>query len=225
METKGISSKSKKVLFVSLFIVPFLAGMALIFMGKGMGSLPTLHQIGSKEVNGKTVKTYYTVPDFNYNEFLFQDSSVNKLNFSTQDSSIYLITLHDKKNNTEWEKHLMYITKIFERYSNVKILSIYEGNPNDFKWAENPVPYFKTFPKWIPAWVNSNEFNNIVQLLKTQPDSITGIYPYIIIDKEKHIRTYCDINDLKVARDIPKLLKILHNQYAPRRVKISKKTN
>ena len=219
MSSMSISSGWKKILFITLFIVPFLAGMALIFKGKNIGSLPTLHQIGTKKINGKKVKLYYVIPDFTINSF------ENKtIEITSKDSAICLITLHDKKHNLEWEKHLMYITKIFQRYSNVKIISIYEGNPNDFKWGENPVPYFNRFPKWVTGWADSNEFNKIADLLKNKPDSTTGIYPYVIIDKENHIRTYCDINDLKASRDIPKLLKILHNQYAPRRVKLTQKS-
>jgi hypothetical protein len=220
MNSSSNTSYKKKLLFISLFIVPFLAGMALIFMGKGIGTLPTLHQTGTKEIEGKKIKTYYAVPDFVINDF-----TNGKIEFSSKDSSIYLITLFDKKNSTQWEKHMMYITKIFQRYNNVKILSIYEGNPNEFKWAENPVPYFKQFPKWVTGWAETSEFNEIIKGFKTKPDSITGIYPYIIVDKSKHIRTYCDINDLKASRDIPKLLKILNNQYAPRRVKITQKPN
>lgn len=220
MSSLGITTNKKRLLFISLFIVPFLVGMALIFMGKGIGTLPYLHEEGEKEVNGKMVKVYYQIPNFEYKDF--NDSL---LTFSKNDSSIFVITLNDKKNSNEWEKHLMYVTKIFERYSNTKILSLYEGNPWDFKWKENPLPYFKQFPKWQTGWLNTNDFNNVTKLLKANPDSLTGLYPYIIVDKEKHIRTYCAINDLKAVRDIPKLLKILNNQYAPRRVTISKKEN
>ncbi len=218
MEIRTISVKQKRLLFVSLFIVPFLAGMVLIFMGKGIGSLPFLHPTEEMGVEGKMKMQYYSVPNFSVKGF--NDTIVN---FSDKDSSIYLLTLFDKVNQDNWEEHMMYIPKIVSRYSNFKVLSIYEGNPSDFSWAENPMPFFERFPTWTVSWENTEEFNKIKTYLKLHADSATNVLPYVIIDKEKHIRAYCPINDLKASRDVPKLLKILNNQYAPRKVVISQK--
>lgn len=213
MEKLPISKSNKRFLFIGLFIVPFFIGMALIFMGKGIGTLPKLHAVEGKK------KVYYTVPNFavtkleNNKEFIF----------SNLDSSIYVITLHPLSNQFNWEKHLVYLTKVMERYNNTKVLTIFEGDTNQFNWSENPEPYIKKFPKWEVAYTNSTNFEQIKNYLKVKNDSITGIPPYVIVDKEKIIRAYCAINDLKTARDIPKMLKILNNQYAPRNHKVEKR--
>lgn len=215
---KVSSNYRKKILFISLFIVPFLAGMALIFIGKNIGTLPTLHPIGEEIKDGKNSPIYYQVP-----EFSFTGLSGEKIHFLDSDSSLFLLTLFQSAKKEEWEKHMMYHTKIIERYSNAKFYTIYEGSADDFIWSEDPIPFFKRFDSWDAGFMPSYDFNVLVKNLKLVPDSITGVYPYVLLDKEKHIRAYCNINDLKAARDVPKMFKILHNQYAPKRAKISQK--
>lgn len=218
LDSLNTSLKRKRLLFVSLFIVPFLAGMALIFWGKGIASLPILHPVGQDTVEGKTITTYYKVPNFS-----FKDLEGGTVEFLDTDSSLFLLTLFQQSQQAEWEKHMMYHTKIIQRYSNAKIFTIYEGDSTTFNWSENPVPYFNRYPKWTAGQMNSSEFNQLARNLYLEVDSVSGIYPYVIIDKEKHIRAYCSINDLKASRDVPKMFKILHNQYAPRRAKITQK--
>lgn len=213
MEKLPISKSYKRYLLIGLFIVPFFIGMALIFMGKGIGTLPKLHALDAKK------KLYYTVPEFNVTNL----SGHQNFTFSHQDSSIYVVTLHPISNQFNWEKHLMYLTKVMERYNNAKVLTILEGDTAQFNWTENPEPFFKKFPKWVVTYTNSGNFEQIKNYLKTEVDSANGLPPYIIVDKEKIIRAYCKINDLKTARDIPKMLKILNNQYAPRNNKVEKR--
>ena len=212
MTNRGISSSKKRILFISLFIVPFLVGMALIFMGKGLGTLPTLHQTEKG--------SFYTVPEFTASNF--SDSSA--YTFSHSDSSIFVVILMPKEINSEWGKHIMYASKIFERYNNTKILTIFEEEKS-YTWDENPLSFFNRYEKWEAVTQDSVLFEKTMQLFKNQPDSITKVPPYVIVDKEKHIRAYCDINDLKKARDVPKMLKILNNQYAPRKIEVTRKTN
>ena len=213
MEKLPISKSYKRYLLIGLFIVPFFIGMALIFMGKGIGTLPKLHALDAKK------KLYYTVPEF----YVTNISDHQNFTFSHQDSSIYVVTLHPISNQFNWEKHLMYLTKVMERYNNAKVLTILEGDTALFNWTENPEPFFKKFPKWVVTYTNSGNFEQIKNYLKTEVDSANGLPPYIIVDKEKIIRAYCKINDLKTARDIPKMLKILNNQYAPRNNKVEKR--
>jgi len=212
MENRGISSTKKRILFIGLFIVPFLVGMALIFMGKGLGTLPILHKTGNK--------MYYVVPEFKATHF--EDSSI--YTFSHLDSSIFIVILMPKEIKSEWGKHIMYASKIFERYNNTKILTIFEEE-KEHDWKENPLSFFKRYDKWETVTLDSIRFESAMILFKNKPDSITNVPPYIIVDKEKHIRAYCDINDLKKARDVPKMLKILNNQYAPRKIEVTRKTS
>ncbi len=213
MEKLPISKSYKRYLLIGLFIVPFFIGMALIFMGKGIGTLPKLHAIDAKK------KLFYTVPEFE----VISLSNHQNFTFSHKDSSIYVVTLHPLSNQFNWEKHLMYLTKVMERYNNAKVLTILEGDTSQFKWSENPKPFFEKFPKWIVTYTNNSNFEQIKNHFRTEVDSINGLPPYIILDKEKIIRAYCKINDLKTARDIPKMLKILNNQYAPRNKKVEKR--
>lgn len=211
MTERGTSSTTKRILFISLFIVPFLIGMALIFMGKGLGTLPTLH----KESKG----IFYTLPEFQATNFA--DSS--NYTFSHLDSSIFVVILMPKELKSEWGKHIMYASKIFERYNNTKILTVFEEGKSKV-WDESPLAFFERYPKWEAVTQDSLLFKETMGLFKTTKDSITGVPPYIIVDKEKHIRAYCDINDLKKVRDVPKMLKILNNQYAPRKIEVTRKT-
>lgn len=208
MSEKGLIGNRKRLLFITLFIVPFLVGMALIFMGKGIGTLPILHEESEGE--------YYVVPEFSGVTF---DST--QFTFSHQDSSIYVIVSMPEDHPEEWEKHIMYVTKIFKRYNNTKVLTIFEGDIHNFEWTESPKSFIDSYEKWLAIGVDSEQFQTIQGYLRNEVDSVTDLPRYVIVDKEKHIRTYCAINDLKQARDIPKLLKILNNQYAPRKVELS----
>jgi len=218
MENKGITTFKKRLLFISLFIVPFLAGMALIFIGKGVGNLPVLHKTGITVIEGKSVDQHYQVREFAATTFEGAD-----YNFSCQDSSLFLICLFEEEKQKEWEEQLSYMSKIVDRYSNFKLLSVYENDPKLFQWGEDPIPFFKRHNGWSALWMNENEFGALVTNLKLHRDSVTGAFPYVIIDKEKRIRTYCPINDLKKSRDVPKLLKILNNEYVPKRIRLTDK--
>lgn len=208
------SVSRKRILFIVLFIVPFLAGMALIFMGKGLGNLPTLHPIQNS--NSDSI-TYYTVPDL-----LTQNFKGELFRISASDSSIKLFCVFSQHEKEEWPKHLMYISKIIGRYKNAKVFSIYEGKYNEADWKESPIQFITSHQIWSACFVEGEEFNKVVDGLKLERDPESGIYPYVIVDKANHIRVYCPINDLKVARDVPNMLKILNNQYVPRRQKIEK---
>ena len=56
--------------------------------------------------------------------------------------------------------------------------------------------------------------------LKLKLNDSTQMYDYVLVDKDEHIRAHCSINDAKVARDIPKMFKLLNNQYVPRKLDI-----
>lgn len=218
MEGKGITTFKKRLLFISLFIVPFLAGMALIFVGKGIGSLPTLHKTNMVEVDGKLVQQFYQVPDFSANTF-----EGGEYEFSRNDSSLFVLCLFEEERSEVWEKHLSYMSMILARYENVKLVSVFENDPKLFSWGEDPVPFFNRHERWEAVWLGHSDFKALTSSLKLYRDTTTNCFPYVILDKEKHIRTYCPINDLKKARDVPKLLKILNNQYVAKKVELTAK--
>lgn len=218
MGEQPLSSPLKKALYLGLFIVPFLIAMALIFTSKGLGTLPIMDMSGKfVQLKYKKPPPYYTVPEFKLATF-----TGDTVHFKHQDSILYMITLFQKENSTEWEKHLMYIgDKIIKRANNVKVISIYEDDPSMKIWTESPNRYVESISdKWFLAHATPVEFERIKTELKLSINDSTNLYDYVMIDKDEHIRAYCSINDAKVARDIPKMFKLLSNQYAPRKLDI-----
>lgn len=218
MGEQGLSSPKKKILYIGLFIVPFLLAMALIFLAKGLGTLPIMNMEGKYEdLRFKNPPQYYTVPEFQIHDF---DGGL--LTFSHADSVVYLVTMLPADKQSEWEKHILYIgEKIIPRATNVRVISLFEGDTSMSKWKESPVPYMqKKSDKWQGAHVSPIVFNRFLADFKTEINDSTGIAPYVMVDKEEHIRAHCNINDAKVARDIPKMFKILSNQYVSRKLDI-----
>ena len=214
IESSSAKSTGKRILLVTLFVVPFLAGMALIFMGKGIGTLPFLHPIVAEDEESK----FYTVP-----ELKLTNRSGEVITLSPKDSVIRLFCLFDRLNQLEWGKHLMYVSKIVSRYNNMEVWSVYEGFFNPEDWTEDPSDFIAQQNIWSSSFLEVEQFEKVRSALKLHKDSLTKFYPYVIVDKEHHIRAYCPINDLKQARDVPKMMKILNNQYAPRKPQLEKK--
>ena len=66
MGEQALSAPKKKILYVGLFIAPFLLAMALIFMAKGLGTLPIMSEDGKwLQLKRKNPPKYYTIPEFN----------------------------------------------------------------------------------------------------------------------------------------------------------------
>ncbi|MBL56446.1 MAG: hypothetical protein CMP61_04580 [Flavobacteriales bacterium] len=223
MGENKISSPKKKLLYVGLFIVPFLVAMALIFVSKGLGTLPIMDMNGKfVQLKHKNPPPYYTVPEFSLPTF-----TGDTLTFNHEDSILYMITMFPKNNSKEWEKHLMYIgEKIIKRANNVRVIGIYEDDYELKMWSESPLEYVQSVSdKWFMTHASTSEFEKIKASLKLELNDSTNLYDYVMIDKDEHIRAYCSINDAKVARDIPKMFKILSNQYVPRKFDIKQIKN
>lgn len=211
MGEQELSAPKKKILYVSLFIAPFLLAMALIFMAKGLGTLPIMSEDGKwLQLKRKNPPKYYTVPEFTINNF-----EGTPIEFRHQDSIIYLMTLLPNSKPEEWSKHILYVgEKIIPRASNVRVISFFEGDSNENLWEENPMAYVKSkSEKWDLAYVSNEQYNQFLTIFKTEVNDSTGIPPYVLLDKDEHIRAHCDINDAKISRDIPKMFKLLSNQY------------
>tara|TARA_B100000497_G_C7635654_1_gene382086 strand:- start:192 stop:863 length:672 start_codon:yes stop_codon:yes gene_type:complete len=218
MGEQSISSPIKKLLYIGLFIVPFLIAMALIFWAKGLGTLPIMDMNGKfVQMKYKNPPEYYTIPEFSLEKF-----DGKKVKFEHKDSILYLITLFPKSNTKEWSKHLMYVgEQIIKRANNVKVISVFEGDPEMKVWEESPIEYANSVSiKWNLAHADSEKFNRIKDDLKLTLNDSTGVFDYVLVDKDEHIRAHCTINDAKIARDIPKMYKLLSNQYAPRKLDI-----
>jgi hypothetical protein len=211
MGEQALSAPKKKILYVGLFIAPFLLAMALIFMAKGLGTLPIMSEDGKwLQLKRKNPPAYYTIPEFELIDFEGQP-----IHFKHSDSILYLLTILPKSKPEEWSKHVLYVgEKIVPRATNVRVISLFEGSQEENLWEEDPIPYIKTkSDKWSLAYVNEVQFNEYLSLFKTSISDSTGIPPYVLVDKDEHIRALCDINDAKISRDIPKMFKLLSNQY------------
>jgi hypothetical protein len=212
MGEQALSAPKKKILYVGLFIAPFLLAMALIFMGKNLGTLPVLGEDGKTylQLKRKNPPAYYVVPEFELTDF-----EGNQVQFRHADSILYLLTILPKSKPEEWSKHVLYVgEKIVPRCTNVRVISLFEGSAEDNLWEEDPIPYIKTkSDKWSLSYVNEIQYNEFLSKFKTAVNDSTGIPPYILVDKDEHIRAHCTINDAKISRDIPKMFKLLSNQY------------
>ena len=220
MGDQALSPPKKKVLYIGLFIAPFLLAMALIFMGKGLGTLPIMGEGGEwLQLKRKNPPKYYTVPEFKLNDF-----EGELVHFKHSDSILYLLTILPKSKPEEWSKHLLYVgDKIIPRATNVRVISLFEGSHENNMWKEDPIPYTKTkSDKWSLAYVNQDQFNEYLSMFRISINDSTGIPPYVLVDKDEHIRAFCDINDAKIARDIPKMFKLLSNQYVSGKLDIKK---
>jgi hypothetical protein len=218
MGEKRISSPKKKLLYLGLFIVPFLVSMWLIYISVNLGTLPIMNPQGEfVKLKYKNPPKYYKIPEFSLPTF-----NGDTVHFNHKDSVLYMITLFHKENSKEWEKHIFYIgDKIIKRANNVKVISIFEDDPEMKVWKESPNNYVKRISKkWSLAHASKNEFNKIKKDLRLFLNDSTQMYDYVLVDKDEHIRAHCSINDAKVARDIPKMFKILNNQYVPRKLDI-----
>ena len=218
MVEKRISSPKKKILYVTLFIVPFLIAMGLIYISVNLGTLPIMNSEGKfVKLKYKNPPKYYTIPEFSLPTF-----SGDTVHFRHQDSILYMLTMFHKENIAEWEKHVLYIgNKIIKRANNIKVISIFEDDSTMSIWKESPIEYVRSVSdKWYLAHASKNEFEKIKQNLKLSLNDSTQMYDYVLVDKDEHIRAHCAINDAKVARDIPKMFKLLNNQYVPRKLDI-----
>ncbi|MFL2581702.1 MAG: hypothetical protein ACJ0QJ_00915 [Flavobacteriales bacterium] len=218
MVEKRISSPKKKLLYTGLFIVPFLIAMGLIYISVNLGTLPIMNSDSEfVKLKYKNPPEYYTIPEFSLPTF-----SNDSVHFRHKDSILYMITMFHKENVKEWEKHVLYIgSKIIKRANNIKVISIFENDPKMNLWKESPIEYVKSVSnKWYLAHASEDEFEKIKNSLKLELNDSTQMYDYVLVDKDEHIRAHCSINDAKVARDIPKMFKLLNNQYVPRKLDI-----
>ena len=218
MGEKALSSPKKKLLYIGLFIVPFLVAMALIYTSVNLGTLPIMDREGKfVTFKHKTSKEYYRIPEFSLPTF-----KGDSVHFNHKDSILYMISLFHKENKKEWDKHVLYIgNKIIKRANNIKVICIFENDSNMKSWKESPLKYVESVSeKWHLAHASINKFEKIRKHLKLSLNDSTQMYDYVLVDKDEHIRAHCSINDAKVARDIPKMFKLLNNQYVPRKLDI-----
>lgn len=223
MSAKGTSLPVKRILYIGLFIVPFLIAMALIFWAKGLGTLPIMDEQGKfVQMKFKNPPPYYKVPEFSLPGF-----NGDTVKFVHSDSILYLVTFFPQSKPTEWGKHILYIgDKILKRANNVRVIGIYENDTALSNWEEDPRKYVKSKSElWDLAHATPQQFDQLMQDFKVPFNDSIGLPEYVLVDKDEHIRAYCAINDAKVARDIPKMFKLLSNQYVPRKLDIKQVKN
>jgi hypothetical protein len=206
-----ISGSKKRILFIGLFVVPFLIAMALIFYGKGMGQLPKYYQEESVNKNGEKTKEYYSAPLQSFPDAFNSFQSMS-------DSASYVICLFPDSLKDRWDKQLLYIERILVQHKGAHVASFFEEDSlGKLLWpTANPQEFIAAQPLWETYKVPQSAWNKLCNDFKIVPKEIKNLYfpPYIILDKRRRIRSMVPLTGLKDVKEITGRLKRLNNEYA-----------
>ncbi|MFM7023903.1 MAG: hypothetical protein ACKOXB_13110 [Flavobacteriales bacterium] len=192
--------------------------MALIFYGKGMGQLPKYYSEKKLDANGDSV--YYAAPLKTFPS-VFKDSLL-----SMQDSTTYVITFFPDSLKDRWNKHLLFIEGILDQHKGARVASFFEEDSlGKVEWASaNPKNFIEAQPLWQTFRVPRTEWEKVYNEFKISQAEMDTTFkkyygkfyfpPYIIIDRQRRIRSMFPVTGLKDAKEITGRLKRLNNEYA-----------
>jgi len=208
-----ISGSRKRILFIGLFVVPFLIAMALIFYGKGMGQLPKYFAEEKVDKNGDKIKGYYSAPLEKFSS-AFNDSLQ-----SMSDSTTYVISFFPDSLKDRWNKHLLYIERILVQHKGARVASFFEEDSSGkITWpTADPQKFIAAQPLWQTFKVPKSSWDKLYNDFKishNEIDSMLYFPPYVIIDKQRRIRSMVPVTGLKDVKEITGRLKRLNNEYA-----------
>ena len=207
-----ISGPKKRILFIGLFVVPFLIAMALIFYGKGMGQLPKYFEQEGSSDKGSKSKVYYSAPLQQF-ESAFSDTLQ-----VMSDSTSYVICLFPDSLKERWNKHLLYIERILVQHKGARVATFFEeDSANRISWPiADPQNFIDAQPLWQTFKVPRSAWNKLCSDFKIVPTEIKDLYfpPYIILDKQRRVRSMVPVVGLKDVKEITGRLKRLNNEYA-----------
>ncbi len=209
-----LGGKKKRVLFIGLFIVPFLIAMALIFYGKSVDGLPKFY--GNKET-----KEYF-------HPKLYCGSDISSpIQNCMKEKTTYVVTFFPQKDKDQWEKQLLFAGELAERQKGADIVSFFEpDSAGKITWTGgNPAEYLKKFPQWKTIQIESSEWDSLYANYKLKTKEVDSLFfpPYIIVDRDNIIRGMVTITDLKATREVTARLKRLNNEYASEKKEIIRK--
>ena len=208
-----ISGSKKRILFIGLFVVPFLIAMALIFYGKGMGQLPKYYEEEITGKNGEKTKSYYSAPIEQF------PSAFNDSLQSMSDSTTYVITFFPDSLKDRWDKHLLYIERILVQHKGARVASFFEEDSlGKVHWpTADPQNFIAAQPLWQTFKVPEFQWDKLYRDFKishAELDSMLYFPPYIIVDRQRRIRSMVPVTGLKDVKEITGRLKRLNNEYA-----------
>jgi hypothetical protein len=209
-----LGGKKKRVLFIGLFIVPFLIAMALIFYGKSVDGLPKFYK-------NEQTKEYYHPQLFCSEPIIAGAKQCMKTN------TTYVITFFPQKFKEQWEKQLLFVGEIADRQKGANIVSFFEpDSAGKVLWAQgNPTDYLKKYPHWQTLKLPNNSWDSLYNNYKLKTAEVDSLFfpPYIIVDRDNIIRGMVTITDLKATREVTARLKRLFNEYASEKKEIIRK--
>ena len=182
--------------------------MALLYRGfNSLRDLAVLYPIGT-EINEQTKEqetTYYKVPEY----------SVKNLDGETVrpeylDSIEYLMALFDVKDMAFARKQIAYADYLTVRHSGITVVFLWNNDDpssflisDDYKLLErNKRIKFFTYPDSLKEDYLSFYYPN---------DSLPG--DYTLVDRNRHIRAYFDLEDAREPKKKINILKLLDREF------------
>lgn len=209
-----LGGSKKRILFIGLFIVPFLIAMALILYGKSVDGLPKFYK-------NENTKEYYH-PAL----LCGKDISTSAQN-CMKENTTYVITFFPQKDKDQWEKQLLFVGELADRQKGADIISFFEpDSAGKVSWPNgNPSDYLKKFPQWKIIQIESTQWDSLYANYQLKTKEVDSLFfpPYIIVDRDNIVRGMVTITDLKATREITARLKRLNNEYASEKKEIIRK--
>ncbi len=218
MELKG---GKKRLLFIGLFIVPFLIAMALIFYGKTIHPLPKYFEKKITNAKGEKVSVFYSVPLKPYKN-IFTGKTQKMSNSST-----YIVVFFTKEKRKMWAEQILFISKILDQHKGAKAACFFEEDSSGVvKWtSDSPEKFIKSFNNWENYQVADSTLDQLYADFKLTRKEVNTMHfpPYVIIDRSQIIRAMVTVTDLKATREVVSRLKRLSNEYASEKKVIERK--
>lgn len=192
--------------------MPFLFAVALLFIGlNSIGHLKTYHPIDvvtHQLPDGKEVidTVYHEVKSFQLKPYQ-QDSII-----FPADSSNLIIGFFNVDSMKHNRKQFSYVSNLIERYSGIEVHCVFSIDESDLSnhLIKDDLKLFNDVKSLHLYTLPPNELNNVKKGI-TPDGKPLGFYT--LVDQNKHVRGYFDIEELKKVREIVNHLKVLDAEF------------
>lgn len=199
--------ENKSILFFGFFVLPFLAGVVLLFIGfNSLRNLKTYYPLGV-EINQETKEmdsVYHVVPDL-----AFWDLNGDSIIYSFQEKPVLVInfTLGDLPYA---RKQMSYADHLTERHSGINILIMFQGRNFKEFLIEDDLKLFERNERM--SVVGYDKSNSEIVSKAFYPNGYTN-EEYTLVDIEGHIRSQFNIEDTRfVKKHALQILKLLDKE-------------
>lgn len=202
-----MKKENKIVLFFGFFVLPFLAGVALLFVGfNSLRNLKTYYPTGI-EINKETKEmdsVYHVVPEL---ELWTLDGDSIEYTFKGKPQLVINFTLGDLPYA---RKQMAYIDYLLERHSGINVLVLFQGkNFKDFL-IEDDLKLFERNPRMSAFGYKKSHAELVSKAF--YPEGYTE-EEYSLVDLEGHIRSQFNIEDTRfVKKHALQILKLLDQE-------------